>query len=396
MKLPAFLKNANIDGEKKVVLTPHFEDVTCTGNSYDMGFQQGKRYRHKILRNEKILEETELFRKFVPSFIPLPFLLNTAKKFIPLFIPSVLSTEKHIMQRLDGIADGAGVNRELIFLAQTLEIILDHIPYNLGCTTVAISPERYITGEPVIIKNFDFLDNFRALNIIRKSVPEGGIQSLELSFTSIAGAHTGMNKAGLAISYNYGYSKEPQQPRVPITCHIQTVLEKYGSTEESVNFLINKPFAAGAIITICDSNARMVTIEGSPSRKALNYPDKNGLMINTNLFATSEMQPVNIPGNATFDNNMPYNLNRIKVHESNRIRAACAGNMLNSEKRISPETLIGLLASHGPDNNAYDNCLCRHIPIFHTVASAIMFPASKTAYFLIGSPCKKKYHKYRF
>jgi len=393
--LPLFLRNDSFDNEKRVELTPHFQDVTCSGSHYNMGFQQGIRYKHKILRNEKILLDTELFRKFVPSFIPLPFLVNAAKRFIPMFIPSVLAGEKNTVLRLDGIADGAGVSRDLIFLAQTLEIILDHIPYNMGCTTVAISGERYVTGEPVIIKNFDFLDNFRSLNIIRKSNPENGIPSVELSLTSIAGAHAGMNRAGLAISYNYGYSREPQQPRVPITCHVQTALERFENTEDAVNFLINKPFAAGAILTLCDSKSRMVTIEASASKKALKYPDSNGLLINTNLYTMKEMQQVSIPDDAKFDSNMPYGLDKIKVHESNKIRHSCAERLLNAEKKIFPSTLLELLANHGPDNNAYDNCLCRHIPVFHTVASAIMFPVRKTAYLLLGSPCRNKYHRYQ-
>ncbi len=396
MPLIKLLGKKSIDSHKKVLLTPYFEEIACSGKPYDMGFQQGKRYRRKIARNDKILTETELFRKFVPHFIPLPFLISTAKKVLPIFVPAILADEKDTFLRLNGIADGAGVNRELIFLTQALEIILDHIPYNMGCTTVAITPGRFITGEPVIIRNFDFLNNFRTFNIIRKSKPEGKIPSMELSFTSIAGSHTGMNSEGLTLSYNYGYSKEPVQARVPLTCHVQTALERFKTTQQAVNFFLNKPFSSGAILTICDSRGNMVTLEGSPTKKALRYPDKNGLIINTNRYMTDEMQTANIPGDALFDRNMPYGLDKIRVHESNEIRANSIEKLLNSTKVLPVDTLFKVLSHHGDDNNAYDNCTCRHLPIFHTVASAILFPKRKTAYFLIGSPCRKKYHKYCF
>ncbi len=396
MPLIKLLRKGTIDSHEKVLTSPYFEKLVCSGKHYDMGLQQGKRFKRKISRNEKILAETELFRKFVPSFIPLPFLLHAAKKILPVFIPSVLSGEKDIFSRLNGIADGAGVDRELIFLTQALEIILDHIPYHAGCTTVAITPGRFIDKEPVIIRNFDFLDNFRVFNIIRRSNPLGGIPSLELSFTSIAGSHTGINREGLALSYNYGYSKEPQQARVPLTCHVQSALEKFRTTQQAVNFFLNKPFSAGAILTICDAEGNLVTLEGSPTKKALRYPDNNGLIINTNRFMTDEMQSVNIPDEALFDKNMPYGLDKVRIHESNEQRAKTINREFNKTKNISVDTIFKVLSHHGDDNNAFDNCACRHLPIFQTIASAVMFPKRRTAYFLVGSPCRKKYHKYNF
>ena len=395
MTLLDIIKEKIIDSRKEVLLSPHFEELSCSGSAYDMGLQQGRRFKHKILKNEKVLQETELFRKFVPNFIPLPFLLNTAKRIIPIFAPSVLSDEKDISLRLNGIADGAGVDRDLIFLAQALEIILAHIPYNVGCTTIAITPDKFTFKEPVILRNFDFLNNFRVFSIIRKSSPSGKIPNMGLTFTSIAGVHTGMNKAGLTFSYNYGYSKEAVQAKIPLTCYIQSALDQFENTEQALNFFLNKHFAAGAILTICDAQGFMVTIEGSPSKKALRYPDKNGLIVNTNCYTSLEMQGVNIPKEAFFDKNMPYGLDKVRVHESNEKRAKYTENLLNCSDRVSVDTLFKVLADHGEDDNAYDNCACRHIPIFHTIASAIMFPKRKAAYLLIGSPCKNKYHKYQ-
>ena len=361
-----------------------------------MGFSQGKSFRHKISRAEEILEKTELFRRFVPSFISLPFLINAAQAILPVFVPSILSKEKDLLDRLNGIADGANAGRELIFLGQALEVVLDQIPYHPGCTSAGIMPEKFSGNEPVLIKNFDFIETFRVFNMIRHSVPKRGIESFEMGLAPMCGTHMGMNRAGLSITYNYGFSRENPMPRIPVTCLIQLCLERFERTEEAINFFLNRHFPNGAILLVCDKDSRMAAIEGSPSHKAMRYPDRNGFLVCTNRFMSGEMQDAGIPKNAMFSETMPYGLEKVRVHESNEKRAERLHRLFGSVRKVSEDLLIKALCDHGEENKPGDGTVCRHFPLFHTTASAILFPKTRRAYFLIGSPCKNVFHKYGF
>ncbi|GAG14787.1 unnamed protein product, partial [marine sediment metagenome] len=116
----------------------------------------------------------------------------------------------------------------------------------------------------------------------------------------------------------------------------------------------------------------------------------------TNQFMSEAMQDVNIPKNAFFSSNMPYELDKVRVHESNEKRFKRIHELFSNTRKLDGTLLIKALCDHDVDDKPSGNTVCRHFPLFHTTASAILFPKRKRAYFLIGSPCKNKFHKYTF
>src|SRR5262249_28160712 len=149
--------------------------------------------------------------------------------------------------RLSGIAQGAGVDSERLWLLTAMEAMMSdqsdctRVPPLGGCSALAVTGRRSAIGEPVIVRNFDYIEPVRPLYSMRRSRPNGGFESLDFTLAPFPGTIDGINEKGLCITYNYAYATDRRRPSAPLSIVIADALQRCGSVAEAVSWITSRP-----------------------------------------------------------------------------------------------------------------------------------------------------------
>ncbi|MDD3627857.1 MAG: C45 family autoproteolytic acyltransferase/hydrolase [bacterium] len=368
--------------------------IEVSGTPYEMGFQQGAQLKGLISNSfEKIINQPEV-DYLKPGIIPKNLFIYLVKKAASSAEKRAFkNSDKKYLERLNGLSDGAGVKIEELLFLQALETYLDKIDYSVrGCTSAGFKPVLIDSGEPVLIKNFDYINIFREYAIIRKSRPKDGYSSIDLTYASVTGNHDGMNEKGLVLLYNYGMTTEKVKPRLPLTVIIQKILETCTTVPEAIEILKERKYSNGAIVMAGDRDGNLSIIEISPEHISVREPEGDFIAA-TNKYFTKELIPYNIPENAYFKGNFP-GLQELKIQESNNIRYNRLVQLIESRKQHDFSSLISILIDHGEEGIGTDNTICRHNDIFGTTVSAVFYPVSGKVFIASGYPCQTEFKEF--
>lgn len=102
------------------------------GNNYDFGFKLGKALRERI--NARLEKNKEFYRKKSYNYHGFKRFVRTASKFLP-------ETKKrfpYLIEEAKGMAEGAGIQFEELFVLMCDEEFIEFKVYPLHCTSVAI------------------------------------------------------------------------------------------------------------------------------------------------------------------------------------------------------------------------------------------------------------------
>ncbi len=370
--------------------------IHCEGSPYEMGYIQGQKQKKLIRETENFIKEYKFIKEIIPDFLNMDLLIRGVKTFAGLS-SLVFMKDKKMYSRLKGIAEGAGVEIEVILLSQLLEIFLDRPLYYIGpCTTIGIKENFFKKKGPAVLKNFDYITGFEKFNLLRFSNPDKGYKSVELTMAQLAGSHTGMNEKGLCVSYNYGISIENIKAKIPYTLLVQRLLEEFDNTIDAINYILDMEFSHSAIITICDKTGNLKVLELTPHHKAIREPSPGeNFTVATNFFVTKKMQQYDLPHNAYYAHHLPKAIRGQRIHRSNEMRYNLGLSLLKKKSKISLKYLFNIAAAHTPDTNGDDDSICRHHEFFNTLASMIMLPHYSEVYVTFEHPCKKNYIKFK-
>jgi isopenicillin-N N-acyltransferase-like protein len=148
------------DGDRKD--EDAFPLVKVQGSSYEMGCQHGEKCAQLIKDHLAIL-----FRNLQQNGTPKEKALAYAKQSIDF----AASYAPHLVEELNGIADGAKVSREEIYYLNS-----SHPKTYDGCTTFVVFPERTQDGTVIATQNIDNGMSSRTIKrgIILHMVPDSG------------------------------------------------------------------------------------------------------------------------------------------------------------------------------------------------------------------------------
>lgn len=339
-----------------------------SGNHYEMGFQQGKQHRQSIQRVIKVLLESDVINENKPKFLPRRLFFALAKQRAKkLLKKDIIDAYPKQAERLRGIADGASMSLSSILFIQMTEILV-------GCTSIALSSKRFSTGEPIIAKNFDYLNITEPFNLICESNPNEGYKTLSCRFTPLIGTIDGMNEHGLSVTYNLASSTDTPDVYVPTSIMLQEMLETCRNTQEAVDFILNaKRGGHDALITIVDPTDNLKTLEISSKHAAIRELEE-GYVVNTNHYRTKEMQKVSQAST-----------------ESSITRFTRAKELIHNTRTQTEKSIIDILADHGKNNNASNLTICRHDRYASTIRSTLLYPKTRNAKVLFGHPCENSY-----
>jgi len=370
--------------------------IEVRGSAHEMGITQGKLLHDDIHDGWHVARNCGAIRAAKPQVIPhWCFLFATGlwtKKNLAITFEKI----PEFRARFEGITKGSGLPEWQLALIHYLEVVsADSARQMMGCSSIAVLPPK--SDEPLLAKNFDFVDEFDKFGILRKSCPRLGFSSVEFTMSPLAGAHTGFNETGLAITYNYGYSRERPQKSSLLTARVQEVLHTCETVRDSINILRRKPNLSSGIITVIDRSGSAVSIELSPGKTAVIEPEsERRFLINANLFHSDSMRGLMIPAEAVYGKKSPHSIQGTSIQKPNIMRTERLSKLLTRYNRIDVDILKKILCDHGEDGIPSENTICRHHDNYSTHISAIIMPKSLKMLYCWGSPCKAtQWHEIR-
>ncbi|MBW5421435.1 peptidase C45 [Streptomyces sp. BG9H] len=166
---------------------------------------------------------------------------------------AVVAALPDLAEETDGLAVGAGIDRDAAWLLQLRRELLGYSRVTAGdCTTYAS-----VRGGPVLAQTVDLngdLDD----QIAVLSVTGPRRRSLVLSFGGLLG-YLGVNDAGVAVGLNLVLGGE-WAPGVPPYLAIRHVLDSADSVDEAVRMLCDLPLASSRSFMVCGER-RAVCVE---------------------------------------------------------------------------------------------------------------------------------------
>ncbi len=366
------------------------------GDNYEMGYQQGMQLRETLsLMASRLGNFSSLQANKSPLIPSRLYLYLAARRAVNEYLPDVFNYYPRQHKRIEGLAKGAQLELSFFMLMMTAELMVTQVNYRLGaCTAAGIAAERCSLGEPVIIKNYDFPEEFQPFFITRHSQPLEGYASLEVSMAALAGCHDGINQHGLVVSYNYAYGTDLPKFMVPVSLVVQEILENCATVEEAVEFAVESKRAGGAILLLGDTQGKLASVELSPNFSGVRKPE-NGVLVNTNNYISSDMVPYDIPSNAYYSGRAARSLRGVRVHESSELRYSRAMQLLDREEPMGVKEILDVFCDHGEGGKGSDNTVCRHGDFLSTTCSVIMFPTSRRMLVTYGNPCSSVYTDFR-
>ncbi len=369
--------------------------ILCTGSDRQMGYAQGHALRDAIAEVIDVCSQERNFRVDQPRGVPNWVFDESVSWTLGSWFADHLRRDAPGMhQRLLGMAEGAGLRLNRVYLMHALEPAVSsargrtEVPPFLACSAVAVRGRASTTGGTIIARNFDYFPVVQPYQILRESRPRDGLRSLDFTVATMAGTIDGMNEGGLCITYNYAYTCEEMRPSVPISMVIAETLAACSTVEEAVRRVSSHPRWGGGILMLADASGDIASLELSNTRSHVRRP-RHGedVLFHTNTYSSPEMRAVEVSRGAVFSHRAHTALRGRRVLESPERRSARLTELLAPTKPLGPDDLTRILADHGPDGMPDSNTPCVHGKARRTTASLQFFPKDRRMRVASTSPC---------
>lgn len=336
---------------------------------------------HGEAQRERIREYTDRF---------LGWLLRTAAVSLTeetlwaRWAPQVAANQRacpDLVEEMRGIARGAGVPFERIFLLNSLLDLSSFRYLELaqpfgGCSTFAVVAEPG-TGKTLVGQTYDMPAFHQDYVTLLRLQPPRGPRQLVLTFAGIVGA-AGFNEAGIGVNINYLSPRDVGLGRL----HSVIVRQVLAGSQlaDALTPAVMPPRAGGAYFLIADPDGNVLGLETTAQRYQAFYPEGNALG-HTNHYLTDWL----------------------KEHEY--LRAGSIGGSLaryTALRRFFHERGDGLtrqaLMALTRNHTSYPRSICAHgmesepaESRSRTVAALVQVPAERLLYATRGCPCEGEY-----
>jgi hypothetical protein len=375
-------------------------DVVCTGSPRAMGRAQGFALRSKILAARRDLSKIESFALRRPPWMPYTAYRWLAERKAWREFAQPLSRDYPAMiERLQGIADGAGLGLRPVALFNVLEPLLSAASgctaCPAACSAVAVRGRCSATGETIVARNFDYLPLVQPYYVLRESQPASGLRSLDFTVAPLAGAVDGMNEHGLCITYDYAFATdEPRGPAAPISMLIAEALERCATVAEAAEHLAARPRWGGGLLLLADAHGDIASLELSSTRSRLRRPAPGeDRIFHTNAYSDDAMREVQVALDAVYDHRAPGPLRGRRLHESSERRDARFRQLLDATDVFDENSLAAVMADHGPNGTPSDHTPCVHGTYWYTTACLMFFPQSRRLRIAYGTACQAQFEE---
>jgi len=171
----------------------------------------------------------------------------------------------------------------------------------IGCTGFAVWGPATLkrddgTSNLLLARNFDWEAGqvFDQNKVIYYVWPDTGIPYVHVAWSGMAGAVTGMNAKGLAVSLNAAHTDDSGKLGsigTPVSLLVKRVLNEAATIDEAVKIIRETPvFVSDSYMVASRSENRAVVVEKSPNVCAVREAARPGLLLQANHFMHKDFE----------------------------------------------------------------------------------------------------------
>ena len=355
---------------------PTIPTLDLAGSPAQIGAAHGEAQRERI---------REYCDRFLSSLLSGTQVKVTEAELWAQWSPQVAANQREapdLVEEMRGIARGAGVSFERIFLLNSLLDLnsfryLDLARSFAGCSTFAVVSEAD-TGKTLIGQTYDMPEFHQNYLTVLRLEPAQGPRQLIFTFSGIVGA-AGLNEEGLALNINYLSPRDVGLGRL----HSVVVRQVLAATQlaDALTPVATPPRAGGAHFLIADRDGNVISVETTAKRFAIAYPEGNAIG-HTNHYLASELKEIEyIRGSSIGSSLARY--------------TALRRFLLERGGKLTTAALMELTTDH----TAYPRSICAHGAGFEqagnrtrTVSALVQSPADGVMHLTNGCACEGSYH----
>lgn len=350
--------------------------ISVEGDSYNLGFQHGKKAKEVIQRNVHFYMD---FWKYYGG-AKQARILNDAQR----FIPHIKRLDPEILEELKGLAEGSELQlEEIVSLNARWELNYAYMPPTStssspgGCTAYALAPGVTQNGHTFVGQNWDYKPSVRESCIILQIKQKEKPDIIMHTEAGIIG-HKGFNSAGIGVCLNYIRCKSDFfQPGLPVWIKVRGVLNAK-SLPDCMRLLMTFEGPNSVNMVIAHHNGEVIDAECSPTDVFFLYPE-DGIVVHTNHFQSPNLR-VKDTGKATLPDTV--------------IRSQRAFRLFKEEKNLGRDSIKNILRDHF----GYPDSVCRHrderlspYEQWETLTSMIIDLTERKMLYTSGPSCSNSY-----
>ena len=269
--------------------------VRLKGSPFEMGYASGT-----LLTKEMHTLENE-FLTMIRGYVPQQWKLNVLHNYVLFhnrrlseFVP--LEYREQIHGVIRGCPDihpelGDYYNRMLNYHAahDVSYLMIDNpLVSRAGCTSFGAWGGATEGGHLITGRNFDWeaAEVFSRDRVVILSEPDGGIPFVSLAWASMAGAVSGMNRAGVSVTINGAPSSLPSGTATPVAMVARDVLQKAHNLNEALEIIRSaKVFVSTLWLVGSRADGKFIVVEKTPERTNVREPEGD-IIVSANHFQT--------------------------------------------------------------------------------------------------------------
>jgi isopenicillin-N N-acyltransferase-like protein len=278
----------------------------------------------------------------------------------------------HLIEELQGIAEGAGVPFQDVWLLNCYEGVTDRAAERGGCTCLALRQEHTGTGHVLMAHNEDWFSHDRENVYLVRSEPTDGVPFLGMSYGGLL-VNIGLNAEGIGVAINSVYPTDGRVG-VPRIVYSRAILDAR-TIGEAMGACLVPDRDGGYNSLVADPNGELYNVETSARSHALLYGDQ-GWLVHTNHYLSPSMRAIEQPGR--------YVGSHVRYHRARRLLQGQLGT-------ASVASLQEILRDHvnRPDSICgHENPADPPHERSQTVISLLMDLTTRTLWAAPGPPCE--------
>jgi len=335
--------------------------VEARGSYHQVGQQIGESCRSEILAMLSGLRED----------LPQNVTWADMQRQAGLYLQHSQSVFPQYIEELRGIAQGAGVGFDEIFISMCEEL-WEAAAWKRGCTDMAARGRATLDGSTLIAHTNDLLPESEANLLILKIQAGDEPEILAVSAGGV-GISAGYNAAKISLTGNQ-LDNNDIRPGVPRLLVVRAILASRHLSEAMDHCLLPQR-ASSYNNVIADANGEVYCMEGSATACQPVYI-QDDILAHSNHYVSPAMRKFEADP-ASIANSV------IRYHRANRLLRENFGS-------LTPELFQKLLADHA----GFPTSICKHGLETVTVFSLVIQLEGLRAWIGRGRPCETTFHEY--
>jgi len=336
--------------------------IEINGTHRQVGQQIGERCQSQIRAMLSALREG------LPAGVRWSDMLQQSRIYL---LHSLVAYPQYV-EELEGIAEGAAVSFEEIFLSMCEEL-WEAAAWKKGCSDLAARGPATLDGSTLIAHTNDLLPDSEANLVILKIQAGDEPEFLGVSSGGV-GISAGFNAAKISLTGNQ-LDNNDIRPGVPRLLVVRAILASRHLSEAMDHCLLPQR-ASSYNNVIADGSGEVYSMEGSATECEPLYITEN-YMAHTNHYLSPAMQHFEADRNSISNSVLRYNRAMRLLREN--------------FGRLTPELFQKLLADHA----GYPTSICKHGLETVTVFSIIIQLEQLRAWIGRGRACETEYVEYK-